>query len=407
MERVQLEQLVAATGSAEQHGGFTFMVDPYWTPAQRKEYAQMQKSVAGDCDPGPASPRPATSQAKIAQGWLCLPTGGSSGKVRFARHDEMTLYAAVQGFCTHFGLLQVNTVDVLPPWHVSGLMARVRSAATGGQHLAWDWKRLENGEHPSLTDKDSWVISLVPTQLQRLLEQPAAVAWLRQMKIILIGGGPMWPTLAAAAQSANLPIVICYGMTETAAMITAQLPGEFSRGDRSSGLPMPHARIGILADDSTSALRQGETGIVGISGASVMRGYFGGPPCGGSHVTADLGFMDSGGRLHLAGRRDEIVITGGEKVNPREVEAALRATGRFSDLAVVAVPHAEWGQELLACYPAGQELSQTEIGSLLAGLNLSRQQRPKRFLAFAYEQWPRNAQGKLNRAALREAVLAR
>ena len=393
MERVTLEQLLMATGYAERHGESIFLVDPHWTTTQRAQFDQICATKIKATD--------------SHMGWLCIPTGGSSGTVRFARHDEVTLSAAVQGFCEHFNETQINVVDVLPPWHVSGLLARVRSAMTGGRYLAWDWKRLEGGESPALTENAPWMISLVPTQLQRLLAQPAAVNWLRRFKLIILGGGPIWTSLAEAAQEENLPIVLSYGMTETAAMITAQQPGEFAAGDRSSGHPLPHALVEIQKDSSVQLARAETMGIVCISGTSVMRGYYAATTMTAKFATADLGRIDAEGRLHIRGRRDEIVISGGEKINPREVEVVLRATGRFLDLAVVAMPHAGWGEELVACYLAEAPLVQTEIDELVATLPLSGNQRPKRFHSFSAPDWPRNAQGKLNRAALRMAILAR
>ncbi|MCX6955951.1 MAG: o-succinylbenzoate--CoA ligase, partial [Verrucomicrobia bacterium] len=159
MERTELEKLIRATGGAEERGEMFFLCDPAW---REREMARIE---------APTGP--------VADGWLAVPTGGTSGGVRFARHDERTLTAAVEGFCGHFDLGRVNAVGVLPAYHVSGLMARVRCAETGGEHVAWDWKRLEAGERPALKAGGEWVISLVPTQLQRLLTTEAAVAWLR------------------------------------------------------------------------------------------------------------------------------------------------------------------------------------------------------------------------------------
>ena len=130
MERAQLESLVMATGCAEQHGGYTFLIDPHWTAVQREKFANIKQSQVG------------ILISEIDQGWLCIPTGGSSGGLKFARHDEQTLSAAVGGFCEHFELEKVDAIDVLPPWHVSGLMSRVRCAATGWRYLAWQWKML-------------------------------------------------------------------------------------------------------------------------------------------------------------------------------------------------------------------------------------------------------------------------
>ncbi len=379
MERAELTQLLQSTGCAEEHGGFVFLCDPAWSAADRAQVRALQKSKFEN------------RNSKIPDGWLCIPTGGSSGGVRFARHDERTLTAAVEGFCAHFGFERVNAVGVLPAHHVSGLMARVRCAATGGEHLAWDWKRLERGEQPVLAEgRGAWMISLVPTQLQRLLASPEALAWLRGFTVIFLGGGPVWPDLAEAAAQARLPVSLSYGMTETAAMVAAQRPGEFLAGDRSSGSAMPHARIST----------DGE-GRIAIAGESVFEGYFPGESAARQFATEDLGRIDERGRLHVLGRRDAVIVTGGKKVQPAEVEAVLRASGEFADVAVVGVPDAEWGEAVVACYPAdGKPPDLARVPPALQGLAAFK--RPKRFVPVA--DWPRNAQAKINRAALLAAV---
>lgn len=381
MERAELVKLVRATGAAEEHGGRIFLCDPHWSAAQRETFAIITQSKIEH------------RESKISRGWLCIPTGGSSGGLKFARHDGATLTAAVDGFCAHFGLSRINAVDVLPPWHVSGLMARVRCAATGGRHLPWAWKQLEQGDYPETDAGAPWLISLVPTQLQRLLAKPAACDWLRRLHLIFIGGGPVWPGLVEAARAAELPLSLSYGMTETAAMVAAQRPGEFAGDDRSSGDVMPHARITTGAD-----------GIIRIAGASLMRGYLGEPDLAGEFVTPDLGALDDDGRLLVFGRRDEVIISGGEKINLREVEAVLRGSGSFADVAVLAVPSEEWGQMLVACHVPAPGAAWLEDA---VKRSLSRHQRPKHWLAFTAAEWPRNAQGKLNRATLQAAVSAR
>lgn len=370
MERAELKSLLRASGVAEEHGELFFVRDP-----RRVEHLPVGVVSAG---------------ARESHGWLGLPTGGTSGRVRFARHDEVTLTAAVRGFCAHFGFERVNAVGVLPAYHVSGLMARVRCAATQGRYVGWEWKKLEAGKVPVL-DRQSgdWVLSLVPTQLQRLLAWPEAVAWLRTFRVIFIGGGPVWPALAEAAAKEELPVSLSYGMTETAAMVTALRPEEFLSGNRSSGTALPHARVSLNTD-----------GTVSVAGDSVFHGYFPEWRAAREFQTEDNGRLDAQGHLHVTGRRDAVIITGGKKVQPTEVEAALRASGEFSDVAVVGVPDAEWGQVVVACYPAdvhAPDFARAVVA--LAGAN-----KPKRFLVVP--EWPRNEMGKLDRAALATTVAA-
>ena len=373
MERAELSRLAHATGVATARDGAVFLCDPKWGDAEREKF-QALRAESGESGAGP--------------GWLCIATGGSSGGLKFARHDERTLGAAAEGFRAHFGLARVNAIDVLPPHHVSGFMARVRCAISGGEHRPWDWKRLETGERPELAG-DDWVVSLVPTQLQRLLASAGATDWLRRFAVVFLGGGPVWPALAEAAAAAKLRVSLSYGMTEAAAMVTALRPEEFLAGERSSGPALPHARVTIDA-----------VGRVGIAGESVFRGYYPERRTERAFTTADLGRIDERGHLHVLGRADAAIITGGEKVQPQEVEAALRASGEFADVAVIGVADPDWGQIVVACYAVAKP-GEPDVVRVDASLReLSAFKRPKRFVAVPAAQWPRNAQGKLNRAEL-------
>jgi O-succinylbenzoic acid--CoA ligase len=369
-------RFMAAFAAAVAGTGPVFLGDPAWGSAETRALQQAVQSGIENKKP------------KMERGWLCVPTGGSSGAIKFARHDQNTIAAAVDGFTRHFGAGRVNALGLLPLHHVSGLMAWMRCAFTGGRYRPWSWDALLAGKRPALGQCD-WYVSLVPTQLQRLLDSPAAVDWLRRFRVISVGGGPVWPGLAEAAAQARLPVSLGYGMTETMAMVAAQRPEEFFAGDRSAGQPMPHAAINLDAD-----------GTVTVTGDSVFRGYWPEANASRTLVTADAGEFDASGRLRLLGRRDAVIITGGKKVQPEEVEAALRATGLFTDVAVVGVPDPEWGESVVACYPAALALDPGKVAGLLEAIASFK--RPKRYVAIA--DWPRNAQGKVSRAALRAAV---
>jgi O-succinylbenzoic acid--CoA ligase len=377
IEEREPERFMAVFAQAVAEAETVLVCDPAWGAVERAQSAALLNS----------EPKTQNPKLPARAGWLCLPTGGTGGQLRFARHDQDTISAAVHGFCAHFNLTTVNAVGVLPLHHVSGLMAWMRCALTGGRYVPWDWKQLEAGALPAMPEGGGWFLSFVPTQLQRLLLQPAAVDWLRGFRAIFLGGGPAWPELLQAAATARLPLSLSYGMTETAAMIAAQRPEEFLAGVRSCGVAMPHAQIEISAE-----------GLICVSGDSLFRGYF--PDWRKPHpfTTEDLGHFDATGHLHIDGRRDAVIITGGKKVTPAEVEAALRATGKFADVAVVGVPDAEWGQIIVACYPANQAAPDLAVVDEMLGRVLAVYKRPKRYVAI--DPWPRNDQGKVNRAAL-------
>lgn len=380
---------MAQFATAVGNGGDVFLLDPDWGGREREQLNQLV-----------ASTLPIQRHRSHGAGWLMIPSGGSAGKLRFARHDEATIATAVHGFCAHFGLTRVNAVGILPLHHVSGLMAWMRCVYTGGAYRPWSWKQLEAGSWPEIDPRDDWVISLVPTQLQRLLAIPAAVEKLRRFKVIFLGGGPSWPELTTSARAAGLPISLSYGMTETAAMITALRPAEFLAGQTHSGMALPHGRIEILDEADGRVAPLGHPGVIRIASESLFRGYYPHLSLERVFVTQDLGGMDLSEHLSVLGRQDAVIITGGKKVSPTEVEEALRTAGVFSDLAVIGLPDGDWGESVTVCYPGetSPDLAQAEA-ALVA---LAAYKRPKRFVPIT--PWPRNAQGKVNRAAL--AVLA-
>jgi len=393
-------KFMAAFADAVAGEGDVFLCDPKWNEVER---GALNAMLVGSDQTSALGARRATAETAGSEdgrdlrssengvGWLMIPTGGTAGTLRFARHDSGTISAALAGFTEHFGLARVNAVGVLPLHHVSGLMAWLRCVITGGNYLHADGKEIEAGRRTKPPEaKDGWVISLVPTQLERLLREPAAVAWLQNFRIIFLGGGPSWPELLERAAGLRLPLALGYGMTETAAMVTALRPGEFLAGSRSSGTALPHAQVAINAE-----------GAITIASASLFRGYYPDWRAGDVFTTEDLGTIKAGGHLTVLGRRDGVIITGGEKVTPAEVEAVLRGTSEFSDVVVLGLPHAEWGMRVVAVYPEGGTPNLERVRAALAQ-QLARYKHPQAYLASSF--WPRNAQGKINRSELRQRL---
>lgn len=380
MERAELiARLREVAGAAlVERAAACFLIDPQWGERERAQWAALAERVPENWDG--------------REGWLCIPTGGSAGAMKLARHDERTLGAAVEGFCAHFGVERVDALGMLPVWHVSGLLAWARCVWTGGVYRVANWKDVEAGRRPEALE--GGFLSLVPTQLARLLGDAQAEAWLRSFRAVFVGGGPAWPELLAAGRAAGLPLSFSYGMTETAAMVAALRPEEFLTGGDGVGTVLPHARITAEAD-----------GRLVIDATSLFCGYWPETRAAGPWRTDDLGDIDAEGRLRVRGRADALIITGGEKVDPAEVAAALRAV--VPGVEVVGVPHPEWGSEVVALYPlaaGAAAVSEIVWRAVLAG-RLAAAKVPKRLVAVPAEAWPRSAQGKVNRAAL--ADLAR
>jgi O-succinylbenzoic acid--CoA ligase len=366
IEESEPSRFAGSFASAVGRGGNVFLANPGWRDAERRETARLSALGAPD-----------------DRGWLMVPSGGAGGGLKFARHDGFTLAAAVEGFRTHFGLDRVNTLSVLPLHHVSGLMAWMRSALSGGTFMPASWKEIESGRFPASLPADC-CLSLVPTQLQRLAASGPAVAWLRRFRVVFVGGGPAWEGLLDEAARLGIPLSPSYGSTETAAMVAALKPEQFLGGVRGCGSALPHAAIDL------------EDGVVRVRGESVFRGYF--PEMSGDRawVSGDVGSIGPHGSLFIEGRVDDVIITGGKKVFPSEVEAALRSTGGFEDVAVIGVPDAEWGQRVVACHPSGRVPPPQDLAAALG--SLASFKHPKRYAAVS--AWPRNSQGKIDRREL-------
>ena len=159
-----------------------FLCNPHW---KHQEWQQVFDLVQPDLIWGtiPVSVPPAfISTPTSAQ--IMLPTGGSSGKIRFAVHTWETLTASVHGFHRYFGSMAINSCCVLPLYHVSGLMQVLRSLLTGGQLFISDYQALNRFN--SSINPSEFFISLVPTQLQYLLQSDPQ--WLSRFYTVLLGG---------------------------------------------------------------------------------------------------------------------------------------------------------------------------------------------------------------------------
>ena len=208
----------------------------------------------------------------------------------------------------------------LPVTHVAGLAVLVRSLVSGTEPVL-----AERADAETVTASGCAHVSLVPTQLQRLLLQAGAP--LAGFSSVLLGGAAAPAGLLDAARDAGVPVVTTYGMTETCG------------GCVYDGVPLDGVRAEVRDD-----------GRIWISGPVLFSGYLRGPraPADGWFRTGDLGALDAGGRLRVRGRADDVINTGGHKVVPGEVAAALQACPGVRDAAVVGQPDPEWGERVVA-----------------------------------------------------------
>jgi O-succinylbenzoic acid--CoA ligase len=261
----------------------------------------------------------------------------------------------------------------MPLAHVGGLSIQIRSAVyctTVVLHGRFETDRVLG----ALSDPAERVtlVSLVPTMLSRLLD-----AGLREpptLRRVLLGGGPIAPALLARARVAGVAVSPSYGMTEACSQIATD------------GVPL----LG-------TELRIADSGEVLVRGRTVAAGALG--PDGWLH-TGDLGALDEAGRLVIAGRTADTIVTGGENVAPVEVETVILEHPGVVDAAVFGRADPEWGEAIVAqvVLADGAEVAPEALRAHCAA-RLAPFKVPKRFEPVAGV--PRGTTGKLLRRELR------
>ncbi len=334
---------------------------------------------------------------------VMIPTGGTSGRIRFAIHNRSTLLASVQAFQKFFGIERVSSHCVLPLYHVSGFMQVVRAIATRGEVVFGSIVDFEkNHSLLAATVEECRFLSLVPTQLQRLLESEVDLDLVNSYRAIFVGGGPASKELLEMGRERHLRLAPTYGMTETASMVATLLPESFSRGESGQGLPLPHAEIEIVSED-VNGCSPGNIGRIKLKTASLFAGYYGeSERIGDEYLTNDLGEIGPNGELTVHGRLDRVIISGGENINLSEIEEVLLDTGLVIEAAAFGIEDSEWGSRLCVAYvPEGKIMNeaalQQKVGERLNGVK-----RPKSWLPMS--ALPRSEAGKVNFKALKERL---
>ena len=291
-------------------------------------------------------------------------SGGSSGGSRCCAQPSLHLdrsAAATAYWLTGIGLDPASTLllNPLPLAHVSGLMPwwRARCWGAGHQPLAPGLMKTPTELLTFCQGLPAWgknpvVLSLVPTQLVRLLAHPDGVAFLQQLQLIWIGGAALSASLADQARALQLPLAPCYGSTETAAMVAALPPDRFLAGELGCGDPLIDVEL-RLAPDGALQVRTDRLALGRWWADQPDRSDRWEPlrDADGWWCSGDRASLTPG--LQIAGRIDGAIHSGGETVFPEQLEERLMAAIQAASLPVstvllLGVHDPEWGQRLVA-----------------------------------------------------------
>jgi O-succinylbenzoic acid--CoA ligase len=311
---------------------------------------------------------------------LLVPTSGSSGTPKVVEITGAALRASASAALERIGgpgrwLLAV------PPTHIAGLGVLVRSLLSGTRPETID---ASSGFRPAAfvdaarrLGTGRRYVSLVPTQLHRLLADVDGTRALASFDAVLVGGAATSPRLLSAAKAAGIRIVTTYGMTETCG------------GCVYDGVPLTGVEVSL------------EDGLVLLGGATLARGYRGGTTFHDGWVhTADLGEVSTDGVLTIFGRADDVAVTGGEKVALLAVQDALCGVAGIVDAAALAVDDSEWGQKIVAYVTlAGPDAPSLDLMRSTVREALGRAAVPRDIVVLG--ALPMLPSGKLDRQALR------
>ena len=316
-------------------------------------------------------------------------TSGSSGAPKAAVLTYANHYYSARGSNAN---IKVASRDrwllSLPLYHVGGLGILFRCLLAGatiavpnpGESVTEARKRM-GATH----------LSLVSTQLLRLLRDEDTRRF-TDIKAVLLGGSAIPPMLLQEARERSLPVYPSYGLTEMASQVTTMSPTSPPTKRHTSGMALANREVSLARDGEIRV--RGKTLFAGyVDGDNIVRpvdreGWF---------LTGDLGRMDDEGYLDVVGRKDNLFISGGENIQPEEIEAILVSMPGVEEAIVVPVEDAEFGERPFAFVRSAETVDAGEVRAILAK-GLPAFKIPVGFAAFPDD----GKDVKPSRAALRE-----
>lgn len=332
---------------------------------------------------------------------VIIATSGTTGQPKPAMLAAASLAQAVDGVQDAFGGPGQSLLAV-PPSHITGIAVILRNLAAGHEPVAVAPGHFDGAAFVEATRRldpraARRYVTLVPTQLHRLLADPEAVAALRDYDVVGVGAAPLPTVDRARARALGIRLVDGYGCSET------------SGGCLYDGRPLPGTDVVLDGD-----------GRVHVGGPLVALGYLGRPDADAAFGadasgrrwfrTNDHGRLLRDGRVQVVGRLDDLIISGGLKVAPTVVEDALgAAVPELGETLVVGAPDAEWGEAVTVLAVAGTVTGQAipTLPTITVLRDRLRHHLPAHALPRSLhlvEALPRRGPGKLDRVTARALV---
>ncbi|MCP8618115.1 fatty acid--CoA ligase [Salirhabdus salicampi] len=345
-------------------------------------------------------------------------TSGTTGRPKgvMHRHRDMAEQSLI---CLSY--LKLSEYDrglaTAPMFHCAELhccfLPRVQAGATSVIVHHFDPKQVLQ----IIQDEKVSVMFGAPTMWNMMLQEELDQYDLSSMRLGLYGAAPMPPALVRACkEKLGTELIQAYGMTEMGPAITFLNEHDQIRKTGSVGRPCFNHEIRVVKtkEDGPSnpndSLPPREIGEIIVKGPCMMIGYYNRPDATkdslhkGWYHSGDLGYFDEDGYLYVCDRVDDMIISGGENIYPREVEDVLYDHEGILDVAVLGEPDLQWGEKVVAFIVKKEEsLTDEELEEFCkSSKQLANYKRPRKYVFV--DQLPRNASGKIQKYILRKKV---
>lgn len=334
-----------------------------------------------------------------------LYTSGTTGRSKGAMltHENLRANAMATSACWQWEERDV-LLHTLPIFHVHGLFIALHCALLNGTTTIF-------AQGFDVAEMLEWlpratVMMGVPTYYSRLLKDPRfGPKSCQGVRLFISGSAPLTEQAHMEFEErTGQKILERYGMSEAIVITTNPLDGERMAG--TVGYALPGVQVRITTNEGVP-VAPGEIGMIEVRGHSLFSGYWQMPEktaeemrSDGFFITGDLGTQTADGRLTIVGRSKDLIISGGYNVYPKEVEQALDEVAGVAESAVFGVPHADFGEAVVAAIvPSVEDVSQASVDAALAS-SLARFKQPKRVINLV--ELPRNTMGKVQKNKLRE-----
>lgn len=364
-----------------------------WRSGMTNPFKSYSAFLITNADPGELIP-------VFKSDWVAsiMYTSGTTGKPKgvlqtFGNH----FYSAVSS-ALNLGLSSADKwLCVAPIFHISGFSIIMRGLIYGMTVRLVEKFRAEEIER-ILANETVTIMSVVPFMLKKLIQQQnkTNTHYNSAFRCMLLGGGTIDRETLEICLQRSIPVVQCYGMTETCSQIVALRSVDALLKLGSVGQPLFSTQLKLSKDGEillkTPALTLGYLNLPNKLPSKMIDGWY---------RTGDIGHLDKEGYLYIDGRADEMLISGGENIFPQEVEQVYQRYPQINEVAVVGQNDSVWGQVPVAFVVSDRRLSTTKLMNY-GYEHLARYKVPQHYIFVS--ELPKNASGKIRRFMLREKL---